>query len=46
MAKIDGFIKELEHHGFDLSIESDYAGYLGIDIQPRDDGKIHLRKQV
>jgi hypothetical protein len=28
--------------GLDLSIEQDYAGYLGVDVKPQEDGTIHL----
>jgi hypothetical protein len=39
---IERFITELQDLGFDLGKESDYAGYLGVEIKPQDDGSIHL----
>jgi hypothetical protein len=39
---IKRFITELQDLGFDLGKESDYAGYLGVEIKPQDDGSIHL----
>jgi hypothetical protein len=40
--KIQQFMIELQSHGFDLGIEEDYAGYLGVDIKKRLDGSIHM----
>jgi hypothetical protein len=39
---IERFITKLKDLGFYLGKESDYAGYLGVEIKPQDDGSIHL----
>ena len=38
--QINAFIEELRACKFDLGVEEDYAGYLGVDIITRDDGTI------
>ena len=42
LTKVDSFIQELRDAGFDLSVEDDYAGYLGVDIAPKDYGTIQM----
>jgi hypothetical protein len=39
---IDSFISELRTSGLDLNIEDDYAGYLGVEIKPNQDGSLLL----
>jgi transposase InsO family protein len=36
------FVQELRQAGFDLGIEADYAGYLGVEIAPQADGTLLL----
>ena len=39
-SKVQQFIDELRKFNFDLSIEADYAGYLGVDIIAQPDGTL------
>jgi hypothetical protein len=39
---IDSFISELRMAGLDLSIEDDYAGYLGVEVKQNKDGSLLL----
>ena len=47
-AVIDAMLKDLENpsdttlHSFGIKVESDYAGFLGIDIHHHDNGRIEL----
>jgi Reverse transcriptase (RNA-dependent DNA polymerase) len=39
---IEHFIAELQSAGLDFGIEDDYAGYLGVEIKPNEDGSLLL----
>jgi hypothetical protein len=40
--EIDHFIAELRLAGLDLGVEEDYAGYLGVEVKPNEDGSLLL----
>ena len=41
-ATINSFIDELRSAGLDLGVEDDYAGYLGVEVKPCEDGSLLL----
>ena len=42
---IDVFVSELQKLGFELHVEGDFSAFLGVAIEKRDDGTIHMHQR-